>query len=114
MKGANSINIEGGELPFSFGMAALTKFCEAHGLSLSEFSSIGENMPPRYILSLVWHGLQDGARKERKDFSLSLDDVGDLIDENPAMLQQAMDMIATAMQGTGNGKAPAKKTGARR
>ena len=114
MKGANSIKIEGGEFPFSFGMAALTKFCDAHGLSLAEFSSIGENMPPRYILSMVWHGLQDGARKERKDFSMSLDDVGDLLDENPTMLQEAMDLIANAMQGTGNAKAPAKRSGARR
>lgn len=109
MKATQYIQIEGGQVPFSFGMAALAQFCEEHNMTLADFSKLGENMEPKLLLSLLWHGIKDGHRKERKDFSYNLLDVGDLLDENPAFLEKAMDIVAKSMPGAeGNAKAPTK------
>jgi hypothetical protein len=109
MKATQYIQIEGGQVPFSFGMAALAQFCDEHGITLADFSKLGENMEPKILLSLLWHGIKDGHRKERKDFSYTITDVGDLLDENPAFLEKAMDIVAKSMPGAeGNPKAPTK------
>lgn len=109
MKATQYIQIEGGQVPFSFGMAALAQFCEEHGMTLADFSKLGENMEPKILLSLLWHGIKDGHRKERKDFSYTITDVGDLLDEHPAFLEKAMDIVAKSMPGAeGNAKAPTK------
>ncbi len=90
-------------------MAALAQFCDEHGITLADFSKLGENMEPKILLSLLWHGIKDGHRKERKDFSYTITDVGDLLDENPAFLEKAMDIVAKSMPGAeGNPKAPTK------
>jgi hypothetical protein len=109
MKATQYIQIEGGQVSFSFGMAALAQFCDEHGMTLADFSKLGENMEPKILLSLLWHGIKDGHRKERKDFSYTITDVGDLLDENPAFLEKAMDIVAKSMPGAeGNPKAPTK------
>ena len=109
MKATQYIQIEGGQVPFSFGMAALAQFCEEHGMTLADFSKLGENMEPKILLSLLWHGIKDGHWKERKDFSYTITDVGDLLDEHPAFLEKAMDIVAKSMPGAeGNAKAPTK------
>jgi hypothetical protein len=109
MKATQYIQIEGGQVPFSFGMAALAQFCDEHGMTLADFSKLGENMEPKILLSLLWHGIKDGHLKERKDFSYTITDVGDLLDENPAFLEKAMDIVAKSMPGAeGNPKAPTK------
>ena len=109
MKATQYIQIEGGQVPFSFGMAALAQFCEEHGMTLADFSKLGENMEPKILLSLLWYGIKDGHRKERKDFSYTITDVGDLLDEHPAFLEKAMDIVAKSMPGAeGNAKAPTK------
>jgi hypothetical protein len=109
MKATQYIQIEGGQVPFSFGMAALAQFCDEHGMTLADFSKLGENMEPKILLSLLWYGIKDGHRKERKDFSYTITDVGDLLDEHPAFLEKAMDIVAKSMPGAeGNAKAPTK------
>lgn len=109
MKATQYIQIDGGQVPFSFGMAALAQFCEEHSMTLADFSKLGENMEPKILLSLLWHGIKDGYRKERKDFSYTITDVGDLLDEHPAFLEKAMDIVAKSMPGAeGNAKAPTK------
>jgi hypothetical protein len=109
MKATQYIQIEGGQVPFSFGMAALAHFCDDHNMTLADFSKLGENMEPKILVSLLWHGIKDGHRKERKDFPYTLLDVCDLLDENPAFLEKAMDIVAKSMPGAeGNPKAPTK------
>jgi len=109
MKATQYIQIEGGQVPFSFGMAALAQFSDAHGITLADSSTLGAKLEPKLLLSLLWHGIKDGHRKERKDFSYTITDVGDLLDENPAFLEKAMDIVAKSMPGAeGNPKAPTK------
>jgi len=111
MKQATAINTATGVLPFSFGMAALAKFCRAHGMTLQDLGRIGEGMEPDVLLSLLWHGFADGHRLEGKDLALTVDDIGDLIDENPGLLEKCMEVFAGSMPQTdvpGNVQAPRK------
>jgi hypothetical protein len=109
MKQATAIKTATGVLPFSFGMAALAKFCRAHGMTLQDLGRIGEGMEPDVLLSLVWHGFADGHRLEGKGFALTTDDIGDLIDENTGLLEKCMQVFAGSMpqaDDAGNGQAP--------
>lgn len=115
MKQATIINTSAGALPFSFGMAALAKFCRANGMTLQDLGRINEGMEPDMLLSLVWHGFADGHRLERKPFELDTDAIGDLIDDNPGLLEECMTVFAGSMPQAeeGNGQQPRKKTARR-
>lgn len=97
-------------------MAALARFCEAEGLTLADLPSLGQDMSALRALNLVWHGLADGHRREKKPFTLTIDDVGDLIDEDAALLQRCMDVLPQYMPQAekGNAPAPGKAKQARR
>jgi hypothetical protein len=106
------INTERGNLPFSWGMAALTRFCEDNNLTLNDFSQMGNDMRPSALLSLIWHGFNDGHRKERKAFELTVDDIADMIDESPGLMERCMEAVANSMPGNqGNGNKAKPKRG---
>jgi hypothetical protein len=108
---AKQIQTGRGMLPFSWGMAALTRFCEENNLTLNDFAQLEKEMRPTLLLSLIWHGFKDGHRKERKDFDLTVDDIADLIDESEGLMERCMEAVANSMpggQGNGN-KAKAKR-----
>lgn len=105
------------ERPVSFGMNALAKFTRNAGLSLKELGNLDEHLDLENTLVLVWCGLSDGFRKARKDgavtgqFNLTVEDVGDLLDEDGEALTNIMDVFNHAMPEPGNAKkqAPKKK-----
>jgi hypothetical protein len=110
MKAATIINTSGQALPFSFGMAALARFCTAHGLKLSDVSDVLSDPSPDVVLSLLWHGFADGYRRERKDFNITTDDIGDLLDSDNELAQKCMQVISESMPKgeaeAGNGQQP--------
>lgn len=107
MRQVTLIESGGKSLPFSFGMAALARFCESEGLALADLATIAEGMSALRALNLVWHGLADGHRREKKQFTLTIDDVGDLLDEDPDLLQKCMDALPKYMPQADEGNAPA-------
>jgi hypothetical protein len=46
MKPAKTIVTNGKQLPFSFGMAALSRFCEQEGITLQGLNELGANLTP--------------------------------------------------------------------
>lgn len=107
MKQATIIESAGVALPFSFGMAALARFCEAEGLTLTDLPKLSEGMSAFRALNLVWHGLADGHRREKKPFTLTVDDVGDLVDADPELMQKCMDVLPQYLPQSDAGNAPA-------
>lgn len=99
---AKQIETGRGMLPFSWGMAALTRFCEENDLSLNDFAQLEKEMKPRVLLSLMWHGFKDGHRKEGKDFAMTIDDIADMMDESEGLMQRCMDAVANSMPVGGN------------
>lgn len=111
MRPATIIESNGKTYPFSFGMAALARFCESEGLTLDGLNQLGENMSPMLALALVHAGLVDGARREGKVYEGTLEDVGDILDDDPDFLEKCMDVVNNSMpQGKpGNAKAANRK-----
>jgi len=111
MRPATAIESNGKNYPFSFGMAALARFCESEGLTLGGLNQLGENMSPMRALALVHAGLVDGARREGKTYNGTLEDVGDILDDDPDFLEKCMEVVNNSMPQAkaGNGKAANRK-----
>lgn len=107
MRPVTIIESAGQKLPFSFGMSASARFCESEGLDISDLPSIGQNLTLIRALNLVWHGLADGHRREKKEFTMTVDDVGDMMDEDPDFLQKCLDALPKHMPQADAGNAPA-------
>jgi len=110
-----NVTIDGTDYPVSFGMNALAKFTRNAGLSLKELGNLDEHLDLENTLILVWCGLADGFRKARKDgaatgqFTLAVEDVGDLLDQDSEALSRIMDVFNVAMPEPGNVKKQAPK-----
>jgi hypothetical protein len=77
------VNIGGIARPVSYGFNALARFQEISGLALTEINSLNSgNMTLKSMIQFAWVGLWDGARKAKKDFPYSIEDVGDWLDED--------------------------------
>ena len=82
-------------------------------MKLSDIGTLGENMTIMQAMRLVYYGLKDGARREGVKFELTIDDVGDIMDNDMEFLNKCMEIVNSSMPGaneeTGN-VAAARKT----
>ena len=108
MKQVQTIEVNGKELPIAYGMAALAEFLDTEGLKLAELGTIGERFQLTAVINLIHLGLKHGARKAGKDFTLTPDDVADLLDDSPEIINQALELFTASMPAQGNGQAQAK------
>jgi hypothetical protein len=98
MKPATFIRLsDGGELPFSFGMAALSNFLEEEGMTLTDLGALQENLTLARIMRILHHGFRDGHRREGLPYQLKIDDIGDLMDDNPGLMNKCLEVFATSM-----------------
>ncbi len=86
------IEIAGDTYPVKFGTAQARDYCQLLNCEIKDFNALfdvdkqGKNKFLRLetngeeMIALVFSALKQGARVEKKDFDLSLDDVADLID----------------------------------
>ena len=95
-------------------MSALARFCEAENMSLADLSSLSDGMTPIRALKIVHIGLMDGYRREKTVCPFTLEDVGDIIDDDPDFLSKCMDIVSNSMPGAaGNGQAAKPKRASR-
>lgn len=114
MKPATEITSNGKIFYFSFGMAALSRFCEAENLSINDLGQLAEGMTPLRALRLIHAGLKDGYRREGKAFELDIDDIGDIVDNDPDFIGACMDIVTNSMPNAGNVQAaPTRKKASR-
>ena len=88
------VQINGKGYPVSFGFAALMTFTDQTGLSLNELDKLGDNMALSDALAMMWAGLKDGARKEKQAFSLTIEDVADMLDDDQEALGKVLEVFA--------------------
>jgi len=85
------IEVNGKRYPVRFGFNALREFTAVTGTTLSQLQNLQENITLDHAIKLVWCGFKDGARKEKMPFSLLVDDIADLLDEDNSILEKAFD-----------------------
>ena len=79
--------------PVKYGFNALRIFCNESGIEVQEIENISQSMSLDHAINLVWAGLKDGARVEKIDFNLSVEDIADMMDEENTLITQCMELF---------------------
>jgi hypothetical protein len=88
----------GGELrPVKFGFNALRIFGNLTGLSVVQMETLGTDMSMDHLVKLVYCGLVDGARVEKKEFPFLVEDVADWLDEDKGLMIEMFTEFAASM-----------------
>jgi len=101
------IDFGGESRPVKYGWNALAIFGEMTGTGLNDLSKFETEMTFREVLVLIYAGLKEGARAEKKEFTISLEDVGDFLDEDTAKVQEFIDVFTSQMPQSKKATAPA-------
>ena len=83
--------INGKDYPVRFGMNALRLFCKETNRKLTDLDKLGQDLSLDDACFLIKAGLTDGAGKE---FSLTVYDITDILDEDFDALQKVMDVFS--------------------
>lgn len=84
------LKVNGKEYPVKYGFNALRLFSNQTGISLDQLSQLQDSMSIDYAIALIWAGLKDGARVEKIEFDMTMDDVADLLDEDQSIIEQCV------------------------
>jgi hypothetical protein len=84
------------EMHLHFGWGALRHWTNATGNSISDLER-GKEMTVEETMWLIWAGLKQGAYKAGQPFDTTIDDVADLMDENPTLIMSAMELFAQSL-----------------
>lgn len=84
------INVNGVKYPVKYGFNALRLFTNKTGIALDELSGLEGKMSIDSAIALVWAGLKDGARSEKVDFDMEIEDVADLMDDDVTLIEQCV------------------------
>jgi hypothetical protein len=97
------------EYPVKFGLNALALYCDEVGIKLGELDKIGgSNTSLMDLIKLAFWGLKDGARSEGKPFDMTVENIADLLDDDPSgLIVKIVDIFKK--QFVGNPQKPAKK-----
>jgi hypothetical protein len=69
-------------------------FCDLAGYKLNDLGRLGEDMTLGDAVNLIWCGLKDGARAEKKEFTLTSEDVADFLDDDIGALNDVLAVFA--------------------
>ena len=77
----NNVKINGKEFPIKFSYKALSKICELKGIGLAQIEELFtfDKIQPYDIVIIAFAGLEEGARRLKIAFDLTIDDVDDLL-----------------------------------
>jgi|TARA_R100000426_G_C4817462_1_gene109045 hypothetical protein len=82
------------DFPIRFGMNALRIYCKKTNTSLQDLDKLGQDLSLDNACQLILAGLQDGARVAGKQFSLTVEDVADILDDDMDALQKCFDVFS--------------------
>jgi len=103
---ATPVKVAGKMYPIKYGFAALRAFSDVTGTTLKDMDQLAVNMTLTQAIALVWAGMKNGARVTGEEFSLELDQVADLLDEDADGLGNILDIFVQSMEPSA---APTKK-----
>jgi len=84
------VETRGVKYPIRFGFNATADFSEMSGLTIADLQKLGENITPSAVRSLAYVGLKHGARINGEKFQLTIEDIGDMMDEDPSFLENVL------------------------
>ena len=84
------IKVNDKQYPVKYGFNALRLFSNQTGIGLDELAKLQDSMSIAYAIALIWAGLKDGARVEKVEFEMTMDDVADLLDEDATIIEQCV------------------------
>jgi len=97
-----TVKIGGEERPLKFGFNTLAEFGRKTGITLSGLQTLGTTLTIADVITLIWCGLKEGARKEGIPFDVDEYTVGERLDEDP-------NLVAEMMEHYGDSQAPVEK-----
>ncbi len=97
------ITINKTQMPIRFGMNALRLFCKATNKNLNDLSKLGQDLSLDDSVHLINAGLKDGHRKAGKEYSFTIEDVSDWLDDDINILTEAMNIFAEQFNTSGSG-----------
>ena len=92
------IQFGGEKRPVKYGWAALAEFGKMTGVNFANLETTDLDL--NGVLALIYVGLKHGARSEKKEFTLVMDDVGDFLDGEDDFnekLQEFIDVFTEQM-----------------
>lgn len=94
------------ERPIKYGWNSIRIFCRISGITLTELSRIGDNLTPDNVTMLIYAGLKHAAEREKLEVDFTIDDVGDWINEDIAVISKCMQLFRQQMPELKNQQAP--------
>ena len=104
------VQINGTTYPLFFGSAGMNEFLGHRPLSELQEVDFDKRITYNHTLQITYIALKEGARKAGTPFTLTFEDVCDLVDEHPSLIEESMTAFSGSIQGDqGNGKKPKVK-----
>lgn len=94
-----------GDFPVRYGWSALAKFGDLSGMTMDDVLGLDlEKMKMSDLLRFILVGFQDGARYEGEECKFkNIEEIGDLLDEDPDVMQKIMDAFGEMTKTEGEG-----------
>lgn len=100
------IEFGGEKRPVKYGWNALAIFGDLTGTGLNDLSKFETEMTFSEVLSLIYAGLKEGARQAKKEFTLTIEDVGNFLDDDTDKIQEFLSVFTSQMPKSKNLEAP--------
>ena len=97
------------EHPVRFGTNALRNYSGEYNVPIVELGRIDKRTNLFNLIGLMFAGLKDGARTEKKEFPYTIEDVSDWADDDPTLLERML--VIYKAQYVGNPRKPEEKAG---
>lgn len=95
------VTTAGVKYPVKFGFNAYADLCDLTGLSINDLQKFGDKISPGVARDLVWCGLKHGARVKDEKFTLSREDIGDMMDDDPEFAGKVFQAFADSQPQAG-------------
>lgn len=110
-----TVELGGESRPIKFGFNALIEFSEMTGRTIEQLNTINtSSISMKDLLLLCWCALKQGARREKIPFDVTVEDVGDWLDDNPEAMVVMVSEYLKSKSGDPTRVENKKKQGARK
>ena len=88
-----TIKISSKDWPLSFGNNFYRKLENDFNIAMTEIESLMQKKPIDTFIKMIYVSLSEGARLDKKEFTLSIDDVADLTDDESDVFNTFSEML---------------------
>jgi len=105
------IKFGGESRPVKYGWNALSMFSKLTGAGFQDLAMFETNMTFDQVLALVYVGLHEGARADKVKFDLTIEDIGDFLDDEDfeKKIDEFINVFTDQMPQSKKAKAPPVK-----